>query len=434
VGFFVLLLYLVLTLIRPWELMPWLAEYRLAFWVGNIGLLVSVISFLFRGRFTLFRTPELYTLLTFVCVLVLSPALAQGWIGGVIEAFNIFMTPFLGCMLIFLNVDSLRKLKITAGVITVCAIVLVIQGVISYHFGWKPELFIMAQTIEQFDDAGERLWFGRMRALGFLNDPNDLAQALLTIMPWMWPLWNPERKARNLILIILPTALLLYGVLLTRSRGGVVTVLVIITLRMRERLKSFRNLIPVTAAICLGALMVAAGATGGRDISADDDSAEGRIDAWRAGLEMLQSHPITGVGFNAYTDYHERVAHNSFVHCFAELGLMGYFCWLALLLMIHSRLSALSRVNTDTPDGDTVSRWATSCRFSFYGFLTSAFFLSRTYAPMLYMLIGVSMALDVAARQIGYDERTTPAQQVYGRAAALAVTSVLLIYAIVKVS
>ena len=40
---------------------------------------------------------------------------------------------------------------------------------------------------------------------------------------------------------------------------------------------------------------------------------------------MLKSHPLTGVGFDQYLEYHTRVAHNSFVETFAELGLIGAF-------------------------------------------------------------------------------------------------------------
>ena len=38
---------------------------------------------------------------------------------------------------------------------------------------------------------------------------------------------------------------------------------------------------------------------------------------------MLKSHPMTGVGYDQDTENHPPVAHNSFVHTFAELGLIG---------------------------------------------------------------------------------------------------------------
>jgi hypothetical protein len=42
--------------------------------------------------------------------------------------------------------------------------------------------------------------------------------------------------------------------------------------------------------------------------------------------------PVFGVSYNSFTDHHERTTHNSFVLCFAELGLLGYFTWLALVV------------------------------------------------------------------------------------------------------
>ena len=35
---------------------------------------------------------------------------------------------------------------------------------------------------------------------------------------------------------------------------------------------------------------------------------------------MLKFSPLWGVGYGSFADVHELVAHNSFVHCFAELG------------------------------------------------------------------------------------------------------------------
>ena len=60
-----------------------------------------------------------------------------------------------------------------------------------------------------------------------------------------------------------------------------------------------------------------------------DESNAGRLDAWSAGLGMFRQQPFFGVGYNMFTDHNEITAHNSFVLCFAELGLFGYFIWLA---------------------------------------------------------------------------------------------------------
>ncbi len=47
---------------------------------------------------------------------------------------------------------------------------------------------------------------------------------------------------------------------------------------------------------------------------------------------MFKSAPLFGIGFNGFTDLYEITAHNSFVLCLAELGLLGSTLWLALLV------------------------------------------------------------------------------------------------------
>lgn len=418
------ILFLSLTVLRPWDLFPELARLRMSFWVGNMGLAASGLSFLFRAV-EIVRVPEVHTLAAFVIILVLSPALAEGWLGGVMLAFTTFMPSFVGCILILLTVNSFRKVRLIQGVLLTCAMVLVCQVVAAYHFGWNQELFLMAQRLDDLDAFGERVSFGRARALGFLNDPNDLAQFLIAVGPWLWPAWRRGQTLRNLFLVVLPSLPLLYGVFLTRSRGGVLSLLLIIMLRLRERMKAFRNVGPAIVAAGAGMMLLALGVTGGRGMSADDSSAEGRVASWYAGLQMLQSSPVTGVGFGSYVDHHIRAAHNSYIHCFAELGMVGYILWLALLMLIHSRLSALSRAGEESPKLEDIARAADALRFSFYGFLTGAFFLSRTYTPTLYFLVGLAIALDLAARREGHSARTAGVIAIYARTVVLACASVV---------
>jgi putative inorganic carbon (HCO3(-)) transporter len=121
------------------------------------------------------------------------------------------------------------------------------------------------------------------------------------------------------------------------------------------------------------------------DISPHGQSASGRIDAWIEGLAMLKSRPVFGVGFLNFDMYHERAAHSAFVNCMAELGLVGYFIWIALLYASFTGLKALEKSETYTP----YRKYARILKLSLVGFIASAFFLSQTYTPVLYMLLAL---------------------------------------------
>src|ERR1700686_5663186 len=85
--------------------------------------------------------------------------------------------------------------------------------------------------------------------------------------------------------------------------------------------------------------MLALDFTGGRGISPADGA--DRLEAWANGLEMFKSAPLFGIGFNGFTDFLDITAHNSFVLCLAELGLLGSTLWMALLVTTTTDLNRI---------------------------------------------------------------------------------------------
>ena len=94
-----------------------------------------------------------------------------------------------------------------------------------------------------------------------------------------------------------------------------------------------RRKIGVVPAVVIGAVvfvgLTVLGFSGGRAIGASED----RLEAWSIGIMLIRSHPIFGVGFQKFSEFNEITAHNTFVVCAAELGLVGAFCWVLLTLV-----------------------------------------------------------------------------------------------------
>jgi len=147
---------------------------------------------------------------------------------------------------------------------------------------------------------------------------------------------------------------------------------------------------------------------------------------------MLASRPIFGVGYGQFTDHNPLTAHNSFVLCFSETGLVGYFLWLGLIVLVTKQLQ---RAVALTEYGPGEPGLAAPLRNAMAGFLTCAFFLSRSYQPGLYILL--SLAISAA-----YCERSAvPADRLQafdapvrwrGTTALLLVLSILAVYAVVR--
>jgi O-antigen ligase len=137
----------------------------------------------------------------------------------------------------------------------------------------------------------------------------------------------------------------------------------------------------------MAGLLLAVGSSRMQELSSSEDSAQGRIQAWSAGLGMLRSSPVLGVGFGSFTEYHELVAHNSFVHSLAELGLVGGYFFVGMFYWHFVCTSARRNVAGSRDSVLALDLWASGA-----GVLVCALFLSRQYSPVLYVPLALGAA------------------------------------------
>ncbi len=219
--------------------------------------------------------------------------------------------------------------------------------------------------------------------------------SLIAILPFTLALRRKGAFIRNALLVWLPTAVILYGVYVTRSRGGVLALACVLGLLLRHRFGNTGSLVTAGGAVFL---LLAAGFVGSRSMSIDA-SAANRIWYWSAGLQMLKGSPVWGVGFHMFTQYAGKAAHSAFVQCFAELGLVGYMLWLAVLVLTLDDMR-LTLAWTDE-EAESVRAWSRTLMVSLIGFLVGAIFLSRAYDVHLFLLIATGTALASLARRKG---------------------------------
>jgi len=364
--------------------------------------------------------------------MMLSEMWADSWMGAplnVMQQFGPALTLFL---LAIWNVTSLNRLRITGGVLVLLAMILVGQGVAAYHFGYMQDKFLLHgdETEGEEDASYEAAAPARVRGLGEINDPNDLALALVATLPFLGLAWQRRRTIRNIFLVGLPAAFLVYGIYLTRSRGGMLGMLAVFLAGFVSRVSRTKAVI---ATGLMAVMLMGANFTGGREISASEESAANRIEAWSEGLGMFRSNPILGVGYLNFTDHNDLTAHNSFVLCFAELGFVGYFFWLALLVIAILQLEQVRECADDEGDGNDLRRHARVLVASFAGMLVAAFFLSRSYNPVLYLLVGLAYALYKIARRSGHSLALPSLYGIGPKVAALELASIVAIYILVRV-
>jgi hypothetical protein len=400
-------------------------------------------------------TIQLWFLLAFTLTSVISRMIGEAWLGAVVPAMTRFGPSLAMFVITLCSVNSLRKLRAASACIVLLSLMLVLQGIAAYHFGYKANMFLFDPTsrseytesvASDDDEEGyeeEEVGYSpddeivddgstavRIRGLGLLHDPNDLALGLVMALPLLGAGWRHKAKINNLLLVLLPSAVLIYGLFLTRSRGGALALGVLLCVAARRRFGRVAATLLFAAVIASG---VASNFASGRQVSLSDEAASGRVQAWMEGFEMLKAQPLIGVGYGQFLEHHNLTAHNSFVLCFAETGLIGYFFWLGLLVITYAQLHSLKQLSTEQPFDREIKGWAGRLQLSMIGFLAAAFFLSRTFVPMLYLLIGLGVALIVIARNANIAVETPSVRRLGAILLASEIGSILFIYALIKV-
>lgn len=408
-GFFWYLLFLTITFVRPGAFAPALAAYRPVAAVMLIGLL-SVLPYTLRRKQWPARPAAFANLGLLVLMGGISVA-ANGWLGGGLRAVADFLPAALAGALTMLNLTTWRRLRIAGWIIVCCMTGLTTLSLDSYYTGYDAHRYVIEDggpiataDLKSFVPAevarqGDLI---RIRSVGIFADPNDFSQMMLVALALVWGLRWRKGKLRWLFTFALPGAILLWGMYLSHSRGA------LLGLGMATIAAFWNSLGPTRSAILLGLgglLAKAVQFSGGRAISDAGESAAHRIDYWNLGLHLTASHPLFGIGMDNFHNLNTQTgqtAHNTFLLCAAELGLFGLFLFVSLLVFSFQSVAEVIRSSSEKTE---VQRMATGLRAALAGFLTCAWFLSRTYDPVLYILLGICMAASPAAGRIVSDRR-----------------------------
>ena len=143
-----------------------------------------------------------------------------------------------------------------------------------------------------------------------------------------------------------------------------------------------------------------------------DETASIRIGLWKAGIRMFGDHPILGVGpGNFGQEYANRYAgpgedpetwvpHSIYIQALSELGLVGTIP-LLLLVVSYFRLNGrtLKNYRARGKEGQRAmgQYMARGLNLAMVGYLLSGAFLAVLYYPHLWVLLGLSVALNTVS-------------------------------------
>lgn len=403
-GFVLSLLYFVTNYLTPPIVFGPLAEYRVELILAVLIFFVSLPKL--SGSF-IQKTPQSLALIGLSIAAFLSMLIGDHWVGGAVQAILAFIPNAFGFFLVCLHCDTKRKLQALVVALAFVCIFVTAQGTNDLRHVSDSSREEGASTPYQLAMRnGQNGWFYRLRGLGLINDPNDFGQLVVCVIPLVFILWRPKKLLQNLVIVLLPTSVLLFGVYLTHSRGALLALMALAILAARRRIGTVPSLV-VGALVFLASM--ALNFTGGRDISADAGS--DRTALWGSSLELVKSHPLFGVGIDQLANYLGLTAHNSIMVCVAELGLFGLYFWSLFLLSTVRDIQTVSSPEKVSESKPLVVEIGPSPRapkelkemskeeivwmgrmvgFSLIGFLVTAWFLSRAFVMTFFLLGGAA--------------------------------------------
>jgi len=386
-----ILAYIILSYMRFEETIPALGNLHLT----RLLTITLIVVWAIRAAITksrLYLQEKGLLLLYFLYLIMVFSIPFSFWPSRSIDVF-VEMLKILVFVILFIHlIDSRKKLK---------------------TFFWiflTVNCYLAFSAIKNFLLLGQTAVSARVGGTGgFLGDANDFALALSIVLPFSFYLFLSEKKKILKFLFLLFSILFTLGIISTSSRGGFIT---LVFLFFYFVLKSKQKLLGVFSILLVFILIFsfAPQEYWQRQMTItsyqQDESAMGRIDAWKAGLRMFADRPLLGVGVGAYeTAYGVKYggkegpwfsAHNAYVQTGADLGFFGILAYLGLMFYIYRQSNLVIRSPREENYLKCISE---GLKGALLAYAVGSFFLSVGHYPHLYFLLGIAIVVKLLNRE-----------------------------------
>ena len=309
------------------------------------------------------------------------------------------------CLMLTHVVTNLKELNALLWVLVVCTFILGLQA---------------------YDTPRSAFQSGRLESIGGVDfaESNFLPAFIVGVLPLMGVLFLRSGWGVR-VFVLVAGAFAANAIMLTRSRGALVGIglggiMAVMFAPKGYRVKIMSGLIVASLGLFYlmdpgfkGRASTINAAEGERDVSA-----EGRLETWEASIACLKDHP-QGIGpgnffqvigrYNA--KYIGRDAHNTFVRCFTELGVLGLALFVGLIVHALWIVKRTMRKARDLPP-DKRDR----ILYPTYGFgiglcmmLGCGLTVTLLYTEALWWFLMVPVCLERAVANMAVDAAARPA-------------------------
>jgi len=406
VSFFFVLLFTFAIYARPEDILPSIGQFHVTFILGLCAGLSYLGSYLL-GNAPLVWTRELRIVLFLTACFVAGVPFAY-WRGG---AFQVLTETWLKTLTIFF--------LLTQTLVTLGRLRKILWAII------LSELLVCAYSVVQ---SSHLIWIGQ-RLLGVSQDIlgwNFLGLSAAVTIPYIAAIYIAQPGFLRTSVLISSLLFLMWMLVLTASRGGLLNVLFsvaltwLIVLRGNSRAKTIGIGI---VAVLLVAISLAppvfwermstvwSGAQGSQSevAAAARMSQEERLGLLRRAIHYTFQNPVVGLGLGNFavasgTELGRPEdwlgTHNTFVEISSEAGIPALVLFVSLLWTAIRRMQALSRTLAGSPETWELKLMARATSVSLLSFVFGAFFAHLGYGCFLYYPVAMAVGVQRIAHSI----------------------------------
>jgi len=377
-AYIALVFFLAIYCARPEDWIPGLAALHLDKIAGGLAIAAAGFTVLGGGR-KLGLPRSMKCLILLFLQLAVSALFSPIWRGGATEiVINQFSKIVLIAIVITWTATSVLRVR-TLLFVQVATVVMV--GLVS----------VRAAKMNQ----------GRLEGVlgGSYANSNDLALALAIAIPICMGLMLLSRSKLRKLLWAAGIGVLIYAVTLTFSRGGLLALLLGISVCVWDfGIKGKRKWLPIAVVAAIATLLSLAPAGYGARVATifqpDTDptgSAQQRMGLQQRSVEVTLEHPLLGVGAGNFEiisgNWH--VTHDSFTQMSSEGGVPALILYLMILWYSFKDLQAIRRESGDP----SVRILASALRAALAAYVLGSLFASVVYLFFPYLMFGYICAL-----------------------------------------
>lgn len=304
-----------------------------------------------------------------------------------------------------LEMNEIKKLRYLAIVICVS---------LAYLSYWANDQYFSSQWSQFY--MGRLMGPSSIYGTSIYHDTNYFSMFFVVSLPFLYYLaFEIQNKfLRFIVWIIAPLSI--HAIFLTGSRGGLLGVGVIaFSILLFSRRKVL--ILPLFLLLLMFYQWQAGDVMKSRSrqiVNIEGEKSAGdRLTAWQGGLNMVLTHPITGVGVGffetalpQYVESRNMVAHNTLVQFSAESGFFAGLAYLLLAVVFFKRsfmVRSICRLNERDEDCRIIELYNNASTASFAGFFLCSMFLSLNSSELLFILLLFNNSLYQICHHMTYD-------------------------------